>query len=161
MKIENDCVVELDYILMDDQGKVWESSTNGETWLYLQGHGQLMPGLEEALLGKGVGQKVKVELAPEEAYGPYEPELCTEVPIAAFAEVENLTEGMQLAAEGQDGVHSVTVTKITDELVTIDANHPLAGVTIKTEVKVLMVRAATEEEISHGHPHQHGACDHH
>ncbi len=161
MKIENNCVVELDYKLMDTRNQTWESSDEGGPWVYLHGHGELMPALEKELIGKGIGQKLKLELKPEEAYGPYEQDLCTQVPLEAFAEVNNLTEGMRLAAEGQDGVHAVTVKSITDETVTIDANHPLAGQAVKVEVKVLSVREASEEEISHGHVHQHGAsCDH-
>ncbi len=161
MKIENNCVVELDYKLMDTKNQTWESSDEGGPWVYLHGHGELMPALEKELIGKGIGQKLKLELKPEEAYGPYEQDLCTQVPLEAFAEVNNLTEGMRLAAEGQDGVHAVTVKSITDETVTIDANHPLAGQAVKVEVKVLSVREASEEEISHGHVHQHGAsCGH-
>lgn len=160
MKIDKDCVVELDYKLMDLDEQTWESSEEGGPWVYLHGHGELMHALETALIGKGIGQKLKMELKPEEAYGQYEEDLCTQVPREAFAQVENLTEGMRLAAEGQDGVHAVTVKSITDETVTIDANHPLAGQAVKVEVKVLSVRAASDEEISHGHVHQHGSCGH-
>lgn len=160
MKIEKNCVVELDYKLMDLQAQTWESSEEGGPWVYLHGHGELMPALEKALVGKGIGQKLKLELTAEEAYGKYEQDLCTEVPREAFAEVNNLTEGMRLAAEGQDGVHAVTVKSITDEAVMIDANHPLAGQAVKVEVKVLSVRAGSEEEVSHGHVHKHGSCSH-
>lgn len=161
MKIEQNTVVELDYKLMDLDNQIWESSAEGGPWVYLHGHGELMPALEKELVGKGIGQKLKMELQPEDAYGQYEDDLCTQVPKEAFAQVENLTEGMRLAAEGQDGVHAVTVKNITDEFVTIDANHPLAGQAVKVEVKVLSVRAASEEEISHGHVHQQGSCNHH
>ncbi len=161
MKITNNSVVELDYKLMDLNDKIWESSDEGGPWVYLHGYGELMPGLEEELQGKGIGQKLKIEMSPEQAYGPYEEDLCTQVPMEAFAQVENLTEGMRLAAEGQDGVHAVTVKKVTDDFVTIDANHPLAGQSVKVEVKVLSVRQATEEEISHGHVHQHDSCKNH
>lgn len=160
MKIENNCVVELDYTLMDLNNQVWESSDEGGPWVYLHGHGELMPALEKELIGKGIGQKLKMKLEAEEAYGQYEEDLCTQVPLDAFGEVKNLTEGMRLAAEGQDGVHAVTVKSITEDTVTIDANHPLAGQAVKVEVKVLSVRAASEEEISHGHVHQHGSCGH-
>lgn len=160
MKIAENCVVELDYKLMDLENQVWESSDEGGPWVYLHGHGELMPALEKELIGKGIGQKLKMQLEPEQAYGDYEEDLCTEVPLEAFAQVENLTQGMRLAAEGQDGVHAVTVKSITDDTVTIDANHPLAGQAVKVEVKVLSVREGSEEEISHGHVHQHGSCGH-
>lgn len=161
MNIEKDSVVELDYKLMDLEGNVWESSKEGGPWVYLHGHGEVMPGLEGELLGKAIGQKVKVELKPEEAYGPYEEDLKTEVPREAFADVENLTEGMRLAAESSDGVHAVMVREINDDIVVIDANHPLAGQAVKVEVKVLSVRSATKEEIAHGHVHEDGAsCGH-
>ncbi len=160
MKIEKNSVVELDYKLMDLEGNVWESSKEGGPWLYLHGHGEVMPGLEAKLTGAAIGQKVKVELGPEEAYGPYEDDLKTEVPREAFADVENLNEGMRLAAESSDGVHAVMVREVRDDVVIIDANHPLAGQAVKVEVKVLSVRAATEEEVAHGHVHKDGACGH-
>ncbi|WP_223670586.1 FKBP-type peptidyl-prolyl cis-trans isomerase [Kangiella shandongensis] len=160
MKIEKNSVVELDYKLMDLEGNIWESSDEGGPWVYLHGHGEVMPGLENELLGKAIGQKVKVEFGPEEAYGPYEEELKTEVPREAFAEVKNLTEGMRLAAESSDGVHAVMVREIRDDVVVIDANHPLAGQAVKVEVKVLSVRPGTEDEIAHGHVHQDGTCGH-
>lgn len=162
MKIEKNTVVELEYKLMDDSGAVWESSEEGGPWVYLHGYGDVMPGLEKALEGKGNGQKVRTSLAPQEAYGLYEDDMKTEVPREAFEGIEGLTEGMRLVAEGSDGVHAVLVKEIRDDVVVIDANHPLAGQTVKVEVKILSVRAATEEEISHGHVHQHGAsCGHH
>ena len=160
MKIVKNSVVELDYKLMDLEGNVWESSKEGGPWVYLHGHGEVMPGLEGKLLGKAIGQKIKVEFGPEEAYGPYEEDLKTEVPREAFAEVDNLTEGMRLAAEGSDGVHAAMVREIRDDIVVIDANHPLAGKAVKVEVKVLSVRQGTDEEIAHGHVHQDGSCGH-
>ena len=69
MKIEKNSVVELDYQLMDTDGKVWESSKEGGPWVYLHGHGEVMPGLEGELTGKAIGQKIRVELGPEEAHG--------------------------------------------------------------------------------------------
>ncbi|GAA4359447.1 peptidylprolyl isomerase [Kangiella marina] len=159
MKIEKNSVVELDYQLMDVEGNVWESSKEGGPWVYLHGHGEVMPGLESQLTGKAIGQKIRVELGPEEAYGPYEDDLKTEVPREAFADVDNLAEGMRLAAESSDGVHAVMVREIRDDIVIIDANHPLAGKAVKVEVKVLSVRAGTDEEIAHGHVHQHGTCE--
>jgi FKBP-type peptidyl-prolyl cis-trans isomerase SlyD len=160
MKIVKNSVVELDYKLMDLEGNVWESSKEGGPWVYLHGHGEVMPGLEGKLLGKAIGQKIKVEFGPEEAYGPYEEDLKTEVPREAFAEVDNLTEGMRLAAEGSDGVHAVMVREVRDDVVIIDANHPLAGQPVKVEVKVLSVREASPEEVAHGHVHQNGTCGH-
>lgn len=158
MNIEKDTVVELDYKLMDQEGQVWESSAEGGPWIYLHGYGEVMPGLEKELTGKAIGQKVKVELPPNEAYGEYEDDLRTEVPREAFAEVQNLCEGMRLAAESSDGVHAVVVREIHDDKVVIDANHPLAGQTVKVEVKILSVRKASDEEVAHGHVHHHGKC---
>lgn len=160
MMIEKNSVVELDYKLMDLEGNIWESSKEGGPWVYLHGYGEVMPGLEGKLLGKAIGQKIKVDFGPDEAYGPYEDDLRTEVPREAFADVENLTEGMRLAAESSDGVHAVMVREIRDDVVVIDANHPLAGKAVKVEVKVLSVRKGTDEEIAHGHVHQHGTCGH-
>lgn len=160
MNIEKNTVVELDYKLMDSLGAIWESSVEGGPWIYLHGYGEVMPGLEVALEGKAIGQKVKLDLQPEQAYGPYEEDMQTEVPKEAFEGIEGLTEGMRLAAESGDGVHAVLVKEIRDDVVVIDANHPLAGQTVRVEVKVLSVRKATEEEIAHGHVHEHGSCGH-
>ncbi|NVK23165.1 MAG: peptidylprolyl isomerase [Kangiellaceae bacterium] len=160
MNITKNTVVELDYKLMDSQGAVWESSAEGGPWVYLHGYGDVMPGLEKELEGKAIGQKIKVELAPEQAYGPYEDDMKTEVPREAFDGIDGLTEGMRLAAESGDGVHAVLVKEIRDDVVVIDANHPLAGQTVKVEVKVLAIRVATDEEVAHGHVHQHGSCGH-
>jgi FKBP-type peptidyl-prolyl cis-trans isomerase SlyD len=159
MKIEQGMVVTIDYTLKDQQGNLWESSTADEPWVYLHGFGGIIPGLEPELEGKQVGDKLQVTLAPEQAYGPYDNELANQVPKSAFSEIDNLHEGMRLSAQTHDGdTHTVVVTQITEDTVTIDANHPLAGQPVLVEVEVKDIRPATPEELEHGHAHIKGVC---
>lgn len=160
MKISKNSVVTIDYQLMDAEGNVHEASTAQEPWVYLHGHGQVIPGVEAALEGKEAGTEVEIELEADKAYGHHDEELTTEVPRSAFEQIKNLEVGMRLAAEAPDGSHMVTVTEITDDAVTVDANHPLAGQKVRIRTKVREVREATEEEIEHGHAHGPGGHQH-
>ena len=157
MQIAEQKVVTIDYTLTDDQGTVIDQSEGGK-FAYLHGARNIIPGLEKALEGKGAGDAVKVEVAPEEGYGPRDDNLQQQVPREMFGEHEP-QPGMQFNAQTPDGqTITVTVVKAEGDQVTIDANHPLAGVSLNFDVQVVDVRDATEEEQSHGHVH--GADDH-
>lgn len=159
MKIEKGMVVTIEYTLKDQQDSVWETSKGDEPWVYLHGFGGVIPGLEPELEGKQVGDQFSVTLAPEQAYGPYEKDLANEVPRSAFADIDNLQEGMRLSAQTSDGeTHTVVVTRISDETVTVDANHPMAGQPVIVDVEVTDIRPATAEELQHGHAHVDGEC---
>lgn len=160
MQIVDNHVVTLDYILTDDQGAVLDSSEGRGDFTYLHGASNIVPGLERALAGKSAGDELTVHIEPEEAYGERVNELVQQVPGDMFETEQEITVGMQFhaqAAEGQMVV--VTVTEIDDETVTVDGNHPLAGKALNFEVKVIDIRDATEEELSHGHVHS-GDCSH-
>ncbi|NVJ59029.1 MAG: peptidylprolyl isomerase [Gammaproteobacteria bacterium] len=159
MKISKNTVVTLEYTLKDQNGEVWETSQGDEPWVYLHGHGGIIPGLEPELIGKQAGDKFSKTLEPEQAYGPYEPDLANSVPRSAFVDIDNLAEGLRLSAQAEDGsTHTVTVTKVTEDTVTVDANHPMAGQSVVVDVEVKDVRPATPEELSHGHAHASGSC---
>lgn len=160
MQIAQDSVVSIHYTLTSDAGEVLDSSSGGEPLAYLQGHGNLIPGLERELQGKQSGDKLKVRIAPADAYGEHDAELIQEVPRTAFQGVTDIQVGMQFQAQSNDGPRTVTITKVADDTVTVDGNHPLAGQHLNFEVEVTDVRSATDEELSHGHVHGPGGHHH-
>ena len=159
MIIEDKRVVLMDYKLTDNDGNVIDQSEK-EPLAYLHGSGQIIPGLEKELAGKTVGDELKVTVSPEEGYGEFDQSLLTKVEKQHLAGIPNLEVGMQVQGESPEGVAVFTVKEITDTEVTLDANHPLAGQTLNFDVKVVEVREATEEELSHGHAHGVGGAHH-
>ena len=154
MKISNGSVVSIDYILRGDDGEVIDTSEGDEPLLYLQGVGQIVPGLETALEGKAVGDALKVSVPPEEGYGPWSADQVLQVERGRLPDDAEPAVGMELSGAGPHGepIH-LRVTGVEGETVTLDANHPLAGKTLHFEVTVRAVRAATPDELSHGHAH--------
>jgi FKBP-type peptidyl-prolyl cis-trans isomerase SlyD len=158
MQIAEGTVVAMDYALKDDEGTLLDQSQPGQPLTYLHGHKNIIPGLESALAGKVAGDTVEVRVAPEDGYGAPNPALEQVVPRDRFQGVESLEVGMQFQASTDQGPVSVRVVKVDEEDVTVDGNHPLAGKHLNFNVTVQEVRAATEEEIAHGHIHQSGGC---
>lgn len=159
MNITNNCVASFHYTLTDGTGKVLDSSEGQEPLSYLHGAGNIIPGLEKALLGKSVGDKLNVAVAAAEAYGERDDSMVQELPSSMFSGVDKIDVGMEFHAETEHGLQVVTVTAVENDVVTIDGNHPLAGVDLNFDVEVTDIRAATEEELTHGHAH--GAGGHH
>lgn len=159
MQIAQNAVAAFHYTLTDDDGQVIDSSAGREPLTYLHGSGQIVPGLEKQMEGRAAGDKFTAHVAPEEGYGVRHEELMQEVPRAAFQGVEDIQPGMQFQGNGPEGQVNVTVTKVENDVVFIDANHPLAGKTLHFAIEVTDVRGATEEELAHGHAH--GAGGHH
>ena len=160
MPIAKDSVVSMHYTLKDDAGEVIDSSASGEPLTYMQGQGNIIPGLEKALEGKNVGDKVSVRVPAEEGYGEYSKDLVQQVPRRALKGISNIRVGMQLHAQTEQGPRAVTVTHIQSDMVTIDGNHALAGKALNFDVEITEVRDATEEELSHGHVHGPGGHHH-
>lgn len=160
MQITHNAVVLIHYTLRDDAGKTLDSSAGGEPLAYLHGNGNLIAGLERELEGKSAGDKLSVKIAPADGYGEYDKSLVQRIPRRTLKGISNVHEGMQLHAQTPQGPRAVTVTKIVGDLVTIDGNHPLAGQNLNFEVEIAEVRAATEEEIAHGHVHGPGGHHH-
>ncbi|QSX30845.1 peptidylprolyl isomerase [Shewanella cyperi] len=161
MKITQHTAVTIHYRLNDQQGQLLESSFEGEPMVYLHGAENLIPGLEAALEGKQAGDNLEVTIECEQAYGPYHESLRQEVPLAAFGDIEDIVPGMRFIAETEMGQRPVQVTEVLDNSVIVDGNHPLAGQSLNFSVQVVEVRAATEEEVAHGHIHAHGGCGGH
>ena len=150
-------VVTFHYTLRDDAGEVLDTSSDRDPLEYLHGGGNIVPGLERQLEGQAVGFEAKLTVAPEEGYGERSDEAVHEVPRSQFPEEVELEEGMMFGVQGPDGqVTPAWVAAVADENVTLDFNHPLAGQTLHFDVKVEAMRDATDEEKSHGHPHQEG-----
>lgn len=159
MQIADRCVAYFHYTLTNDAGEVLDTSGGREPLPYLHGKGNIVPGLEKALAGKKVGDKLEVVLPPEEGYGPRIDSLVQVVPKSSFEGMPNLEPGMQFQAESNMGPVSVIVTQVEGNNVTVDGNHPLAGETLHFAVEITQVRDATVEEVMHGHVH--GAGGHH
>lgn len=159
MNISNNCVASFHYTLTDSTGKVLDSSEGQEPLSYLHGAGNIIPGLENALVGKAVGDKLNVSVAAAEAYGERDDAMVQQLDSSMFSGIEQIEVGMEFHAETEHGLQVVTVTGVEGNQVTIDGNHPLAGVDLNFDVEVTDVREATEDEIAHGHAH--GAGGHH
>ena len=161
MNISNDCVASFHYTLTDNTGKVLDSSSGQEPLSYLHGAHNIIPGLESALEGKKVGDKLNVAVPAADAYGLRNDDLMQELPSSMFSGIEKIEIGMEFHAETEHGLQVVTVTKVDGDQITIDGNHPLAGIDLNFAVEITEVRAATEEELSHGHAHGAGGHHHH
>ncbi len=154
LSIADNLVVSMHYKLSDDSGNLLDSSEGAEPLDYLHGAGNIIPGLEKALTGKVEGDSLQVKVDPDDAYGPISDELIQTVEKAAFKDVDAVEEGMTFQAETPEGsTQHIVIKKVDGDQVTIDANHPLAGVTLNFDIDIVTVRQATEEEIAQGHVH--------
>lgn len=160
MQIADKKVALIHYTLTSVDGEVLDSSEGAEPLAYIHGLGNIVPGLEKELTGKQTGDKVNVEVSPEEGYGEINDELIQEVDRSAFDGVDTIGVGMRFMAQTAWGQQPVIVTAVSDDTVTVDGNHPLANQTLKFDVEVVEVRDATEEELEHGHAHGVGGHQH-
>jgi FKBP-type peptidyl-prolyl cis-trans isomerase SlyD len=157
MQIVKHKVAAIHYTLTDNEGKVLDSSAGREPLYYIQGIGNLIPGMEEGLEGKKEGDKLNLKISPEKGYGEKDEKMIQRVPRSAFGGGE-IKKGMQFQTnQGQ----IVTVTEVGLSEVTVDANHPLAGVELNFAVEVISIREATADELAHGHVHGPGGHHHH
>lgn len=158
MQISRDAVVSIDYELLDASGKLIEKTSSPISYLH-GGYQGIFPVVESALDGKQVGDACEIRMDPLDAFGDYDEALVRVEPRGRFP--ENVSVGMQFegAPEGSDKFTIYTVTDIADDRVVVDANHPLAGQSLVFNCTVTEVRAATEEEVAHGHAH--GPDGHH
>ena len=161
MAIGTDSVVTIHYTLTDDAGVVIDQSEPAEPLAYLHGHGNIIAGLEKELTGKSAGDALTVTVLPAEGYGEYDNDLVQSVPRRTLRGIKDIKTGMRLHAQTAAGTRAVTVTKVIGDMETLDGSHPLAGNSLHFDVRIEAVRAATEEELSHGHVHgPHGHHDH-
>lgn len=159
MQITDKLAVSIHYILTNGAGEELDNSRKEQPMVYLHGSGQIIPGLENALAGKKVSDRFKVTIDPADAYGEKSDDMLQVVPMDMFADAGKVEVGMQFHADASQGVSVVTVTKVENDEVTIDGNHPLAGETLTFDVEVVDIRPATEDELSHQHIHGEG-CNH-
>lgn len=159
MVIEKDSVVQFHYIVKEND-QVLESTLNDEPALYLHGHDNLMPALEEALTNKAAGDDVLVTLPPEKAYGERVEREPRRVPKKHLLTKGKITPGQIVQVNTEHGPSEAVVIKVGLKNVDVDTNHPYAGKTLTFEVKILDVRAASPEEIAHGHAHGIGGHHH-
>lgn len=153
MQIEDKKIVVVNYTLTTDDGEVLDQSNDG-SFAYLHGADNIIVGLENALTGKAVGDTLNVKVLPDEGYGERNDEMVQVVGKEMFESDDELEVGSQFHAEGPDEQPiMITVAAIEGDNITIDGNHPLAGLNLNFDVSVIDIRDASEEEISHGHVH--------
>ncbi|WNG57740.1 peptidylprolyl isomerase [Archangium gephyra] len=157
MQIAKDSVVSIDYRLHLGDGKIIDESEAGDPLVYLHGYEEIVPGLEKALEGKKAGESLKVVVEPKDGYGEYDPDGVEEVPREDFPADMELEAGGIVSATDDDGDDvEFLVKEVRDKTVVIDFNDPMAGKTLHFDVTVREVRAATKEELEHGHAHTPG-----
>jgi FKBP-type peptidyl-prolyl cis-trans isomerase SlyD len=160
MEIRKDTVVSIDYTLTDDKGEQLDTSQGAEPLAYLHGLQQIIPGLEAALEGKQIGDHFSATVAPADGYGVHEAGLVQKVPLKMFPKDRPVMVGQEYRSQSEGHSHMVRVVAMDEENVTVDGNHPLAGKTLHFDLTVRDVRAATPEEIAHGHVHGPGGHSH-
>jgi FKBP-type peptidyl-prolyl cis-trans isomerase SlyD len=164
MQISKDVFVKFSYVLKDAEGQVLESTDEGHPMAYLHGHKNMMAALEVAFEGKQAGDQFTATLSPEEGYGERNEDAIQRIPVKHLQPVspnfKRCVPGMVAVVETDQGRRQVRVVKVGKFMVTVDANHPLAGKTITFDVTVNEVREATSEELSHGHAHGDGGHQH-
>lgn len=156
MQISKNSVVSIHYTLKDEKGEIIDTSDGKDPLDYLHGAGQIIPGLENELEGRSTGEEFSVVIEPEMGYGTREETLVYEVPKSEFEVPEEVEVGMQFRVGAEGGSMIMVVAGVHDDTVTLDGNHPLAGMNLAFDVSVAGVREATEEEIKAGQ-HVHGS----
>lgn len=159
MHIARHAVVAIDYTLTNDAGEMLDASSTDDPLSYIHGTGQIVAGLERALEGRVAGETVHVRLPPAEAYGERDARRVHTARRAQFGG-DSPEVGLQVHAEGADGDEILTIVAVDGDVVTLDGNHPLAGMPLTFDVTVVGVRPATPQELQHGHAHGHGGYDH-
>ena len=166
MDIALNTVVSINYKVATASGEAVDASKPGEPLVFLCGHGQIVPGLENGLIGKQAGAKASIDVDAKDAYGEVDDALDIKVTASMFPKdaQKNLKEGFQFRAEhpskkGEDVIFTIHAVEGDD--VFVSGNHPLAGENLHFEVEVVSVRKATAEELQHGHAHGVGGHHHH
>jgi FKBP-type peptidyl-prolyl cis-trans isomerase SlyD len=155
--VEHGVIVKLEYTLQIEDELVESTEEDGPIE-FLQGYGEIIPGLEAALYGMAVGQEKAITVDPEDGYGEYDSEAFEEVPLEIFPDDMDLSLGMpvELYDEDEDETVEGFIAEIRTDTVVVDLNHPLAGETLNFQVKVVGLREPTPEELAHGHAHIDG-----
>jgi FKBP-type peptidyl-prolyl cis-trans isomerase SlyD len=161
MALQVNKVVTFNYVLKDENGELLDSTEKGGPFSFISGNHQILPGLEEAIGNMIIGSKKNIKLAAADAYGEYDENAVQKINRSLFPEEAELEIGMTYFAHSPEGQHlQFVITKIENEDITVNFNHPLAGKNLEFDVELLDVRDATPEEISHGHVHGPGGHHH-
>jgi FKBP-type peptidyl-prolyl cis-trans isomerase SlyD len=157
MSVEANKVVSFHYTLKNEAGEILDHSEEDTPLHYLHGHDNIIPGLEDEMTGKDVGDSFSAVVPPEQAYGQRSDALIQVANQDAFEGVDEVQVGMQFSAQLNGQTRILTIKDVQGDEVTFDANHPLAGETLHFDIEVVGIRDASEEELSHGHVHgEHG-----
>ena len=149
-KIEQNSIVSVHYTGTFDDGKIFDSSEGKDPLTFLVGHGQMITGFEQEMLGAAVGEKRDFTLTPDRAYGDRDEGAVQQIPRDQFPEEMEIEEGMMLGAQSHQGPIQFTIVSIEGDSVTVDFNHQMAGKTLKFSVEVISVRKASSEELADG-----------
>ncbi|MFO8102082.1 MAG: peptidylprolyl isomerase [Dehalococcoidia bacterium] len=150
MQIAVNRIATYEFKVTDETGEILDSSEESGPYPYLHGNGHLIPGLESAMEGKSPGETFNVTVPPAQGYGVRDESLVQDIPRDRFAGMEMLYEGMMLEARYKDETRLMTIIRMDDENVTVDGNHPLAGLTLNFDITIIDVREATPEELEQG-----------
>ena len=161
MKVEDKKVVAIEYTLKNAQGEVLDTNKGEELLYFIQGEGNIVPGLEKQMAGKSSGDSFEALVKAADGYGVYDDEKIRRIPRAQMKHLKGLKEGMSLQMRGPEGVEMLTVTSISDDEVVADGNHPLAGQDLHFQIRIGEIRDATKDELAHGHAHGPGGHHHH
>lgn len=159
MKIAKDNVVRFHYTVSEVGQESLESSRDREPLAILYGHGNIIPGLETAMLDREAGESFGVDVAAADAYGEKRDGLSQRVPKKHFG-AQKLEPGMQVVLQTNFGPRAVTIQKVGMSVVDVDLNHPMAGKDLHFDVEIIDVREASAEELEHGHVHGEGGHHH-
>ncbi len=160
MQIAKHSVATITYTLTDNDGNIIDQAGKDSPFIFIHGIGNIIPGLENALAGKTSGDQLNVAIEAADAYGERDDNMVQVLNKDMFQGVDDVRPGMQFHAQTNHGMSVVTVTEVSGDEVTIDGNHPLAGMALNFDVTILDVRDATEDELAHGHVHAAGGCGH-
>ncbi len=161
MKIEDNKVVGIEYTLKDEKGVVMDSNKGQDLLYFIQGLGNIVPGLESAMTGKSKGDTFDVVVKAADGYGEHSEEKIRRIPRDVVKHLKNLEVGAMLQAQGPNGVEVVTITEMNDTEIVLNGNHPMAGHDLYFSVRVGEIRNATAEELEHGHAHDPNGHHHH
>ena len=159
-KVEVNKGVSIHYTGSYTDGEVFDTSEGREPLLFLVGHGQMISGFEQEMLGAEIGEKREFTLTPEKAYGMRDESAIQKVPKSQFPDDMQLVPGMVLGAQSDRGPVQFSVVSIDGDEVTVDFNHQMAGMTLRFSVEVVGIREPTRDVLAHGHAHGVGGINH-
>jgi len=159
--VEQDSVVSVIYTgTFSDSGDVFDTNIGSEPLVFLVGHGNMIEGFEQEMLGAAIGESRQFTLTPERAYGNRDDDAVQPIPKSQFPEGMELEAGMVLGAQSEQGPIQFSVVEVGEDTVTVDFNHQMAGHTLHFSVEVVDIREATSDELAHGHAHGPGHHHH-